>query len=185
VLTAIFEVGNARTLGMQKDLNLTDAQWNLCLTIFFFPYAVFEVPSNIVLKFIKPNVWLACLLVAWGTTTTLTGLVRHYHGLLAARFFLGVAEVCDTLLLTNHVLLTYEIQSGFFPAATYLLTCWYCRHEMQGRLSVFFCAGSLAGAFSGLLAYAIQKMDGVGGLDGWRWYGPEQLHTLTILTDSA
>jgi hypothetical protein len=27
----------------------------------------------------------------------------------------------------------------------------------------------MAGAFSGLLAYAIVKMDGVGGLAGWRW----------------
>jgi hypothetical protein len=35
---------------------------------------------------------------------------------------------------------------------------------------MFFCAGSLAGAFSGLLAYAIEKMDRTGGLAGWRWY---------------
>jgi hypothetical protein len=27
----------------------------------------------------------------------------------------------------------------------------------------------MAGAFSGLLAYAIVKMDGVGGYAGWRW----------------
>lgn len=33
----------------------------------------------------------------------------------------------------------------------------------------FYAAVSLAGAFSGLLAYAIQKMDGVAGLQGWRW----------------
>jgi hypothetical protein len=89
-------VGNARTLGMQKDLNLTDKQWNLCLTIFFFPYAAFEVPSNMILKILKPNVWLTVLLVAWGTTTTLTALVKDYSGLLAARFCLGLAEVRTT-----------------------------------------------------------------------------------------
>lgn len=33
----------------------------------------------------------------------------------------------------------------------------------------FYAAVSLAGAFSGLLAYAIQMMDGVAGLEGWRW----------------
>ncbi|KAM0262611.1 hypothetical protein ACHAQJ_001656 [Trichoderma viride] len=33
----------------------------------------------------------------------------------------------------------------------------------------FYAAVSLAGAFSGLLAYAIQMMDGVAGLQGWRW----------------
>ena len=46
---------------------------------------------------------------------------------------------------------------------------WYCRHEIQLRQALFFSAASIAGAFSGLLAYAISKMDGVGGLEGWRW----------------
>lgn len=46
---------------------------------------------------------------------------------------------------------------------------WYCRHEIQFRQALFFSAASIAGAFSGLLAFAIAKMDGVGGLEGWRW----------------
>lgn len=31
-------------------------------------------------------------MVAWGTVMTLMGIVRNYHGLLAARIFLGVTE---------------------------------------------------------------------------------------------
>lgn len=46
---------------------------------------------------------------------------------------------------------------------------WYCRHEIQFRQALFFSAASIAGAFSGLLAFAIAKMDGVAGLEGWRW----------------
>lgn len=46
---------------------------------------------------------------------------------------------------------------------------WYCRHEIQLRQALFFSAASIAGAFSGLLAFGISKMDGVGGLEGWRW----------------
>ncbi len=34
---------------------------------------------------------------------------------------------------------------------------------------MFFSAASIAGAFSGLLAFAIAKLDGLGGLEGWRW----------------
>lgn len=34
---------------------------------------------------------------------------------------------------------------------------------------MFFSAASIAGAFSGLLAFGISKMDGIGGLEGWRW----------------
>lgn len=79
------------------------------------------------------------------------GLVKSYHGLLAARFFLGVCE------------------SGFFPGATYLLTLWYLRYEVQKRMAVFYVAASLSGAFSGLLAFAIEKMKGIRGFDGWSW----------------
>ena len=59
--------------------------------------------------------------------------------------------------------------AGFFPAATYLVSAWYCRFEVQTRIGIFYCAASLAGAFSGLLAFAISKMDGVANLAGWRW----------------
>jgi MFS transporter, ACS family, DAL5 transporter family protein len=46
---------------------------------------------------------------------------------------------------------------------------WYARHEIQVRQALFFSAASIAGAFSGLLAFGIAHMDGVGGLEGWRW----------------
>jgi len=86
-------VGNARVAGLDVSLGLSDAQYNMCLTIFFFPYALFEVPSNIVLKKLKPRVWLTIIVLAWGTVMTLMGLVQSYSGLLAARFFLGLTEV--------------------------------------------------------------------------------------------
>jgi len=40
---------------------------------------------------------------------------------------------------------------------------------VQTRIGIFYCAASLAGAFSGILAFGISKMDGVGGLAGWNW----------------
>lgn len=36
-------------------------------------------------------------------------------------------------------------------------------------MAIFYSAASLAGSFSGLLAFGIQHMDGVAGLGGWRW----------------
>lgn len=123
-------------------------QYNTALTLFFVPYGFFEVPSNIVLKLLRPSIWISILMFCWGTVMTLMGTITNYRGLLIARFFLGVAE------------------SGFFPAATYLLTIWYLRYEVQRRMAVFYAAASLSGAFSGLLAYGIQHMDGVSGLVG-------------------
>ncbi|EXJ77837.1 hypothetical protein A1O3_08996 [Capronia epimyces CBS 606.96] len=144
-------LGNANVAGMSKDLNLTGTQYNLAATMFFIPYAVFEIPSNIVLKILRPSRWITLLVILWGTIIVCAGIVTNYHGLLIARIFLGVAE------------------AGFFPAATFLVSEWYCRFEVQTRMSVFFSAASMAGAFSGLLAYGIQQMDGIANLAGWRW----------------
>ncbi|KAG6861601.1 hypothetical protein C0995_014508 [Termitomyces sp. Mi166 len=48
------------------------------------------------------------------------------------------------------------------------------------------CAASLSGAFGGLLATAITKMEGVGGLAGWRWiYILEGLATIIASLISA
>jgi hypothetical protein len=40
---------------------------------------------------------------------------------------------------------------------------------LQFRIGIFFGAASLAGAFSGLLAFAISFMNGVAGFEGWSW----------------
>ncbi len=79
------------------------------------------------------------------------GIVKSFGGLVAARFCLGIAE------------------AGFFPAATFLLTLWYRRFELQSRMVMFYAGSCMAGAFSGLLAFGISYMDGVAGLAGWRW----------------
>ncbi|KAI3337566.1 MFS general substrate transporter [Xylariaceae sp. AK1471] len=144
-------IGNAKIEGLQEDLKMTDTQYSLCLTVFFFTYAAFEVPSNLMLKRLRPSRWLPLIMVAWGTVMTLMGIVRNFQGLLAARLFLGVAE------------------AGLYPGCAYYLTMWYCRREIQLRQAMFFSAASIAGAFSGLLAYAIAKLDGLGGYEGWRW----------------
>ena len=85
-------IGNANIQGMSEELKLSGSEYNLCLTVFFFTYAAFELPSNLLLKKLRPSVWLPIIMIAWGTVTTLTGIVKDYHGLLIARVFLGVAE---------------------------------------------------------------------------------------------
>lgn len=85
-------IGNAKIEGLQEDLKMTDDQYNLCLTVFFFTYAAFEVPSNLLLKKLRPSRWLPIIMVAWGTVVTLMGIVQNFQGLLSARLFLGIAE---------------------------------------------------------------------------------------------
>ncbi|THH12858.1 hypothetical protein EW146_g7303 [Bondarzewia mesenterica] len=58
---------------------------------------------------------------------------------------------------------------GLFPGITLYLSQFYKRHNLQLRFSMMFSVTSLAGAFSGLLAAAIENMNGIRGLPGWAW----------------
>jgi hypothetical protein len=59
-------VGNAAIAGMTDDLGLVGSQYNIALTMFFIPYALLEVPSNIILKLMRPSWWIAIMMFAWG-----------------------------------------------------------------------------------------------------------------------
>ncbi|KAL6231499.1 hypothetical protein BDW75DRAFT_247851 [Aspergillus navahoensis] len=145
-------IGNAKIEGLVDDLGMSGIQYNIVLSIFFVPYVLLEVPSNMLLKnFSRPSVYLGILITCWGIIMTLTGLVQNFAGLLVVRVLLGVFE------------------AGFFPGAVYLCTFWYMPKELSTRLAIFYCASALSGAFSGLLAAGIAQMDGVGGQEGWRW----------------
>ncbi|KAM0431262.1 hypothetical protein ACHAPT_005232 [Fusarium lateritium] len=145
-------IGNAKIEGMVDDLGMTGVQYNTVLSIFFIPYVLLEVPSNILLKkFKRPSMYLGILTLSWGIIMTCTGLVQNFGGLMTTRILLGIFE------------------AGFFPGAIYLCSYWYMPKDLSARISYFYCASALSGAFSGLLAAAIAEMDGVGGYEGWRW----------------
>ncbi|MCJ1471797.1 hypothetical protein MMC13_000438 [Lambiella insularis] len=146
-------IANAAVYGLSTDLGLVAGsnQYNTALTIFFVPYILFEIPSNIFLKKLKPHVWLSSCMFLFGLVTICQGLVKGYSGILATRFFLGLAE------------------TGMFPGSFYLIGMWYKRSEAQKRYSFFFSSTTLAGAFGGLLAAAIGNMNGMRGYLAWRW----------------
>ncbi|TQN70218.1 putative transporter, partial [Colletotrichum shisoi] len=133
-------VGNARIEGLTEDLHMSGNQYLTGLTLYFIGYVLFEIPCNIILKRTTPRFWLPTLTVAWGIVATLMGIVTNMAGFFVARFFLGVTE------------------SGLFPGVVYYFSMWYKRRERQYRISLFFSAASLAGAFGGILAWGIGHM---------------------------
>ena len=40
-------IGNAKIEGLTETLHMTGPEYNWCLTVFFFTYCAFEVPSNL------------------------------------------------------------------------------------------------------------------------------------------
>ncbi|KAF9025133.1 MFS general substrate transporter [Hymenopellis radicata] len=144
-------IGNARVAGLQKDLGLTDHQYQICVTVLFVPYIFAELPANLLLRKIGPGLLMPTLLTIWGVIVTLQGLVTSYAGLVTVRAVLGLVE------------------GPMFPGIVLFLSGFYTRAELSLRVAVFFSSASLSGAFSGLLAAAIMNMDGVGNKPGWAW----------------
>ncbi|KAJ7045875.1 major facilitator superfamily domain-containing protein [Mycena alexandri] len=160
-------VGNAKVAGMAKDAHLTGLRYNTIAAVFFIPYALAEVPSNVLLKLVRPSRWIPSIMLAWGLVMTLMCLCKSYHDLVIARIFLGLAE------------------AGLFPGVTFYLSLWYRRREVASRVAIFFSAATVAGAFGGLLAFAIEKMEGIGGLHGWQWiFCLEGLATMLVAASS-
>ena len=71
-------------------------------------------------------------MVLWGIATIGQGVVNTLGGLVACRFLVGLFE------------------AGLFPGCVYLISMYYKRYELQWRLTLFFCASIIAGAFAGV-----------------------------------
>ena len=71
------------------------------------------------------------------------------------------------------------LRAGFLPGAILIISKWYLPNETQTRIALLYTSAASGGAFSGLLAFGIAKMDGVAGLEGWRWVSLQRVHAGT------
>lgn len=79
-------VANAAIFGLQQDLRLSSLQYQTALTIFFVPYVLFEIPSNILLKRLKPHVWLSLCMLGFGAATLGQGFTNNFAGIMTTRY---------------------------------------------------------------------------------------------------
>jgi hypothetical protein len=86
-------LGNAKIEGLPKSLNMTGVDYNVAVSVFFVPFILAEVPSNMVLHLFKrPSLYMGTIVTIWGIIMTLTGIVQNFGGLIAVRIFLGLFE---------------------------------------------------------------------------------------------
>lgn len=159
-------LGIASIAGMQTDLELVGNQYSVIVLVFFITYVLLQPPAVVILRKVGPQLFLPGICMAWGIVMMGFGFVQNWVALVPLRLVLGA------------------IEGGFFPGCAYLLSCWYPRYDLQKRNAVFFAIGSMASAFSGILAYGFSQLNGIGGGDGlgqhigstispgisgWRW----------------
>ena len=77
-----------------QQTNMTATNYAVAVSMFSLAYALFEVPSNWIMKrYVRPSVWLGTLLGCWGLFTIGSSGVQTYAQVVVLRFFIGVFEV--------------------------------------------------------------------------------------------
>lgn len=127
-------------------------QYTYATTCYTVAYAVMQIPSNIIVQYIRPSYWLAGMEIAWGTFTFAQAGMQNVSQLYAFRFLVGFFE------------------SSFFPVLLFVLGSWYTKTELAKRIAIFHMTAPVGSAFGGYLQAAVHKsLDGHHGLEGWRW----------------
>lgn len=69
---------------MVEELDMSEMQYNVALTVFFIPYILFEILSNMVLKVVRPSWWISFMIVSWGTVRIEISSAHHWQLLTGA-----------------------------------------------------------------------------------------------------
>ena len=139
----------ART--MNADLGFSATIYGIGGGVFFLSYALFEIPSNILLERVGARRWIARIMISWGVIAAAMMWVHTPWQFYTLRFLLGMAE------------------AGFFPGVIFYLSLWFPRAARGRASSRVYISGPLARVVMGLLSPALLAMNGMGGLKGWQW----------------
>ncbi|MFE1587676.1 MFS transporter [Streptomyces sp. NPDC058737] len=136
---------------LRADVGLSAAAFGLGAGIFFIAYAIFEVPSNMLMERFGAKVWLTRIMISWGVVATAMAFVNSVEMFYALRFLLGVAE------------------AGFFPAVIYYFSRWLPDSHRGRATSIFLMGSGTATVIVGPISGALMEMHGIWGHAGWQW----------------
>jgi ACS family tartrate transporter-like MFS transporter len=138
-------------LQMNRDLGLSAAAYGLGAGILFLGYALFEIPSNVILARIGARRWIARIAITWGLLSSAMMFVTGPKSFYALRFLLGVAE------------------AGFFPGIIFYLGTWFPAAKRAWAISWFMTAIPMSAVIGGPVSGALLSLNGQLGLAGWQW----------------
>jgi sugar phosphate permease len=135
----------------QHDTGLSEAAFAFGAGIFFLAYALFEVPSNLIMHRVGARLWMSRIMVTWGLVAATTMFATTATSFSVVRFLLGTAE------------------AGFFPGAILYLTYWFPARARGEVLGVFYFGGPVALMLGAPFSGWLLEFDGFLGLHGWQW----------------
>jgi len=138
-------------LQMNMELKFSATVYGAGAGAFYLAYALFEVPSNMLMTKVGARKWLARIMFTWGILAASMMLVRTPFQFYLVRFLLGMAE------------------AGFFPGVVYYLSHWFPRVQRGRAISRFYFFGPLSSTIMGFASPPLLGLHGAVGLSGWQW----------------
>lgn len=136
---------------MNADLGFSATVYGLGGGLFFLGYALFEIPSNLLLVRFGARQWIARIMVTWGLLSAAMMFVHSPASFYILRFLLGVAE------------------AGFYPGVIFYFSSWFPPCHRSRAVSRFYIAVPLASLVMGAISGALLSLEGTAGLAGWQW----------------
>ncbi len=136
---------------MNADLGFSATVYGFGAGLFFLGYALFEIPSNLMLVRFGARKWIARIMITWGLLSAAMMLVQTAEQFYILRFLLGVAE------------------AGFYPGVIYYFSGWFPPCHRSRAVSRFYIAGPLGSVVMGAMSGWLLSLDGNAGLHGWQW----------------
>ena len=148
---------------LEADVGIGAAAYGLGAGLFFIAYAIFELPSNVMMEKYGAKIWLPRIMISWGIVSFLMAFVQDETMFYVLRFLLGAAE------------------AGFFPAVIFYFARWVPAGQRGKATAVFIAGSSVAAAISGPIAGMLLSLHDVLGLRGWQWlFGFEGLLSVVV-----
>jgi ACS family tartrate transporter-like MFS transporter len=148
---------------MNRDIGLSAAAYGFGAGVFFLPYVLFEVPSNVILERVGARRWLSRIMLSWGLVSLCMVFVRGEYSFYAIRALLGFAE------------------AGLYPGVVFFLTTWFPASHRARIGGLFWLSIPLSTVIGAPVSGLILGLDGVLGLQGWMWlFVLEALPTLVL-----
>ncbi|MCR2802189.1 MFS transporter [Microbacterium sp. zg-Y818] len=107
---------------LSVDRGITAGAYALGAGIFFIGYAIFEIPSNLLLNKFGARFWLARIAITWGIVAALFAFVTNDTMFVWLRFLLGVTE------------------AGLFPGVIMFLAQWFPNKRRVQMFALFYLA---------------------------------------------
>ncbi|KAI9491294.1 major facilitator superfamily domain-containing protein [Zychaea mexicana] len=121
-------ITNAKLGGLLEDLNMTEGQYRWCLSIYYFGFILFEIPSNIILRRWRPSPYLSFLVFTWGVVVMCSAAATNFAGLLLSRFRSGYTIILACVAAATGGLIAY----GISHITTQTLSTWQWMFIIEG-----------------------------------------------------